>query len=121
MSDRMCDARAPEDASAATTTNAAGRRTARAAELVALVRGHLSGAHRVVIHDLGCGTGSMGRWVAPPTSGRQHWIMCYRDAVLLEQAATNMIDRTADGTPVTVETRRSDITRVSARKGGCRG
>jgi hypothetical protein len=48
--------------------------------------------------------------------------MCDRYAALLEQAATNTIDRTADGTPVTVETRRSDITRVSAfRKGSGRG
>jgi hypothetical protein len=28
---------------------------------------------RWVIHDLGCGTGAMGRWLAPVLPGPQHW------------------------------------------------
>ena len=40
-----------------------------------------------VIHDLGCGTGSMGRWLAPRLPGRQHWIMYDRDPDLLDHAA----------------------------------
>jgi hypothetical protein len=101
---------------------------ARAAELVGLVRAHLAGAspnvrppgHSAarrtdrVIHDLGCGTGSMGRWLAPQLPGRQHWILYDRDADLLEQAGAEMVDRAADGAPVTVETRQRDITRLTA-------
>jgi SAM-dependent methyltransferase len=106
---------------------------ARAAELVALVRPHLAGAspnvrppghsaalrtelraRPMVIHDLGCGTGSMGRWLAPQLPGRQHWILYDRDADLLEHARAQMVDRAADGAPVTVETRQRDITRLTA-------
>lgn len=87
---------------------------ARAAELVGPVRRHLAGASRVVIHDLGCGTGSMARWLAPQLPGRQHWIMCDRDGDLLEQVAIEMPGRAADGAPVTVETRQCDITRLTA-------
>jgi hypothetical protein len=36
-----------------------------------------------------------------------------RDAVLLERAAADMIDRGTDGSPVTVETRRHDVTRLA--------
>ena len=60
-----------------------------------------------MIHDLGCGTGSMGRWLAPRLPGPQHWVLHDRDADLLDAAAP---------TPrrgVTVETRRSDITRLT--------
>jgi SAM-dependent methyltransferase len=68
----------------------------------------------MVIHDLGCGTGSMGRWLAPQLPGRQHWILYDRDADLLEHARAEMVDRAADGAPVTVETRQRDITRLTA-------
>jgi Methyltransferase domain len=87
---------------------------ARAPELVEPVRRHLAGAPRVVIHDLGTGTGSMGRWLAPQLPGPQHWIMYDRDAELLERAMADMIDTAADGAPVTVETRQRDITRLTA-------
>jgi trans-aconitate methyltransferase len=87
---------------------------ARAAELVDPVRRHLAGSSRVVIHDLGCGTGSMARWLAPQLPGRQHWILCDRDEDLLEQAAVDMPGQAADGAPVTVETRQCDITRLTA-------
>ncbi len=52
---------------------------ARAPELVELLRVHLAAAARPgtpsVIRDLGCGTGSMGRWLAPKLSGPQLWIL----------------------------------------------
>jgi SAM-dependent methyltransferase len=60
---------------------------ARSAELVDLVRPWLSGSSPVVIHDLGCGTGSMARWLAPRLGLPQHWVMYDRDADLLEYAA----------------------------------
>lgn len=67
-----------------------------------------------MIHDLGCGSGSMGRWLAPQLSGPQHWVMYDHDPELLAHAAANMVGSAADGSPVTVETRQADITRLSA-------
>lgn len=58
-----------------------------------------------VIHDLGSGTGSMRRWLAPQLPRPQHWIMYDRDSELLEHA------RLMDGS---VETRMTDITRLTA-------
>lgn len=65
-----------------------------------------------VIHDLGCGTGAMGRWLAPLLPGPQHWVLHDRDADLLEVAAGQLPGRAADGAAVTVEARRSDIARL---------
>ncbi len=59
-----------------------------------------------MIHDLGCGTGAMGRWLAPLLPGPQHWVLHDRDADLLEVAAADAPGPAADGAPVTVEARR---------------
>ena len=59
-----------------------------------------------MIHDLGGGDGSMGRWLAPRLRGPQHWVVHDRDADLLERAAATPPAR------VTVETRQSDVTRL---------
>jgi trans-aconitate methyltransferase len=61
-----------------------------------------------VIHDLACGSGSMGRWLAPLLSGPQHWILHDLDADLLALAATDV----PNGALVEVETRVSDITQL---------
>ncbi|MBG0561221.1 class I SAM-dependent methyltransferase [Actinoplanes aureus] len=76
---------------------------ARAADLV----GELPGPVRV-IRDLGCGTGSLGRWLAPQLPAPQHWIMTDRDPALLKLAA--------DGMPaeVTVSTDLRDVTALTA-------
>jgi hypothetical protein len=87
---------------------------ARAPELVEPVRRHLAGRPRTVIHDLGSGTGSMARWLAPRLPGPQHWVLHDRDADLLERATADGIGTAADGAPVTFETRRSDLTRLTA-------
>jgi hypothetical protein len=87
---------------------------ARAGELVDQLVRQLAGGARLEIHDFGCGTGSMGRWLAPRLPGRQHWIMYDRDGDLLEYAAAAMVDRAADGAPVTVEVRQGDVTRLTA-------
>src|SRR6266498_707096 len=87
---------------------------ARAADLVEPVRRHLAGRPRAVIHDLGSGTGSMGRWLAARLPGPQHWIMYDRDPHLLDRATAGMTGTAADGAPVTVETRQRDITRLTA-------
>jgi Methyltransferase domain len=61
----------------------------------------------LVIHDLGGGSGSMGRWLAPRLPGPQHWVVHDRDPDLLELAVA--------GAPegVSVEARRSDVTRLA--------
>jgi hypothetical protein len=66
-----------------------------------------------VIHDLGGGSGAMGRWLAPRLPGPQHWVVHDRDADLLKLAAAAAPGPAADGAAVTVETRRSDITRLA--------
>ncbi|MFE7775393.1 methyltransferase domain-containing protein [Streptomyces sp. NPDC057445] len=68
----------------------------------------------LVIRDLGCGTGSMGRWLAPRLNGPQHWILHDHDPDLLELAAARMPRTAADGSPVTVTTERGDIARLTA-------
>ncbi|WP_351222631.1 class I SAM-dependent methyltransferase [Streptomyces sp. NPDC002133] len=68
----------------------------------------------LVIRDLGCGTGSMGRWLAPRLEGPQHWILHDHDPDLLDLAAESMPRTAADGSPVTVTTERSDIARLTA-------
>lgn len=70
---------------------------------------------RWLIHDLGGGTGSVGRWLAPLLPGPQHWVVHDRDADLLAIAAADAPGPAADGAPVTVEARRSDI--ISLRAG----
>lgn len=67
---------------------------------------------RWVIHDLGCGTGAMTRWLAPRLAGAQHWVVHDRDADLLALAAARLTGCAADGTGVTVEPRHADITRL---------
>jgi SAM-dependent methyltransferase len=83
---------------------------ARSSELVSRVRLHLAGAPRLVVHDLGCGTGSMARWLAPRLGGLQHWVMYDRDPELLRHAATGL----AELRDVTAETRPRDITGLTA-------
>jgi hypothetical protein len=65
----------------------------------------------LLIHDLGCGTGSMARWLAPQLSGPQRWVQHDRDVELLEEAATNP-PASATGANVVLETRSDDITRL---------
>ena len=85
---------------------------ARATELVEHLRPHLPATGRQVIHDLGCGTGAMGRWLAPLLRGPQHWVVHDRDAELLEIAAADLPGPAADGASVMIEPRESDITRL---------
>ncbi|MFE6419722.1 SAM-dependent methyltransferase [Streptomyces rochei] len=67
----------------------------------------------LVVHDLGCGTGSMGRWLAPLLDGAQHWVLHDRDPYLLHFAAVGTPRSAADGSRVTVETRRGDLARLT--------
>jgi hypothetical protein len=84
---------------------------ARSAELAERLGRHFATAGRLVIHDLGGGSGAMGRWLSPRLPGPQHWVVHDRDAGLLKLAAAG-----APGPPVVrVEARRSDITRLTPR------
>lgn len=85
---------------------------ARARELLEPLERALPDGRPRVIHDLGCGTGAMGRWLAPRLPGPQHWILHDRDADLLRRAAADLPRPGPDGAPVTVETRRSDVARL---------
>src|SRR5262249_29831996 len=64
------------------------------------------------IHDLGGGSGAMARWLAPRLPGPQHWVVHDRDADLLELAVADAPGAADGGGAVTVEARRSDITRL---------
>ncbi len=80
---------------------------ARSAALAARAARQLPAARPLVIHDLGGGSGAMGRWLAPRLPGPQHWIVHDRDADLLDLAVAS----TPPG--VTVEARCSDVTRLA--------
>lgn len=67
-----------------------------------------------MIRDLGCGTGSLGRWLAPRLPGPQHWILHDRDTALLARAEHDLPTAAADGTPVTVEVAPGDLTGLDA-------
>jgi trans-aconitate methyltransferase len=82
---------------------------ARSAELAERLARHVVTAGRLVIHDLGGGNGAMGRWLAPRLPGRQHWVVHDRDADLLERA----VAARPESASVTVEPRRSDVTRLT--------
>jgi hypothetical protein len=55
---------------------------ARSTELAERLARHVTGP--LVIHDLGGGSGSMGRWLAPLLPGPQHWVIHDRDPALLK-------------------------------------
>ncbi len=86
---------------------------ARARDLVTELVERLPATGGRVIHDLGCGTGAMGRWLAPLLSGPQRWVMHDRDRELLQIAGAAPPGPAADGAAVTVETRCSDIVRLA--------
>jgi hypothetical protein len=56
----------------------------------------------------------MGRWLASCLDGAQHWILHDRDPYLLHFAAVASPRTAADGSRVTVETRRGDVARITA-------
>jgi SAM-dependent methyltransferase len=74
---------------------------ARSAELVKMLP---EGIHTV--RDLGCGTGSLARWLAPLLPGVKRWILVDRDPALLDHAVAI--------TPFPVETTTGDVTELTA-------
>jgi hypothetical protein len=82
---------------------------ARSAALAERLRWHLPAAGRLVIHDLGGGSGAMGRWLAPRLPEPQQWAVHDRDPDLLKLAVT----ASAGSDVVSVEARLTDITRLT--------
>jgi hypothetical protein len=78
---------------------------ARSGELAERLARHLAGP--LVIHDLGGGSGAMGRWLSSWLPGPQHWVVHDRDADLLEIAVAD------PPASATVEARQSDIARLT--------
>jgi len=91
---------------------------ARSTELVEILRPHLAGPARagrpLVVRDLGCGSGSMGRWLAPRLRGPQTWVLHDRDPELLEIAAAGLPGTAADGAPVVARTEEGDLAGLRA-------
>jgi hypothetical protein len=58
---------------------------ARAGELLEPLKARRSGG-RLVVHDLGAGTGSMRRWLSPRLGVPQRWVLHDRDPDLLQRA-----------------------------------
>lgn len=72
----------------------------------------LSPAGPLAVHDLGSGTGSMLRWLAPRLPGPQHWTLYDRLPGLLDAARrTSTVDMF--GTPVGIATTARDITTLT--------
>ncbi|MEU8686243.1 class I SAM-dependent methyltransferase [Streptomyces sp. NPDC048611] len=68
----------------------------------------------LVVRDLGCGIGSMGRWLAVRLPGPQEWVLHDLDPDLLALAGARMPVTAADGTPVTATTARGDLAALTA-------
>ncbi|GAA5111647.1 class I SAM-dependent methyltransferase [Pseudonocardia adelaidensis] len=62
----------------------------------------------LVVRDLGCGTGSMGRWLADRLPRPQHWLLHDRDPALLDRAMASL------PAGVSAEPREGDLTGLDA-------
>ncbi|MGW1894850.1 methyltransferase domain-containing protein [Streptomyces sp. NPDC002004] len=96
--------------------DAAARSTELAARLHDRLAGRAGLTGELVVHDLGCGTGSMGRWLAPrlPAGRPQRWVLHDHDADLLALAAQRTPRTAGEGSTVTVTTRQGDLTGLTA-------
>jgi hypothetical protein len=86
---------------------------ARAGDLVDEIRPGRPAGRRLMIHDLACGTGSMLRWLAPQLRAPQHWIVQDLDADLLAALDAAPSVMAGDGSRVTTQVRRGDVTRLN--------
>jgi trans-aconitate methyltransferase len=109
----MAIAKAPRYSSTWLELREAADAEARAVDLAEHVHRLLAGSGPLVIHDLGCGTGSMSRWLSPRLPEPQHWVLHDRDPDLLEIAAENLPDGGVPGW-VSSEARLGDLTAITA-------
>ncbi len=87
---------------------------ARATELLEPLREQLPRGEELVVRDLGCGTGSLGRWLAARLPGTQRWILHDHDTDLLTHARGSLPATALDGSPVTAVAEQRDITALRA-------
>lgn len=71
-------------------------------------------ARPIVVHDLGSGTGSMMRWLAPLLPGPQEWVLHDWNPNLIERAADGVRPCDSGNQPVAVSTRVTELARLSA-------
>jgi hypothetical protein len=84
----------------------------RSRDLAMAAAGQLA-AGPIVIHDLGSGTGSMMRWLAPQLPGPQTWVLHDWNAPLIERAMrAGATDR--EGRPVSVRTRSGELAHLES-------
>lgn len=99
--------RAPADA-AARSTGLARALSRLVEERAATGRTLELAAPEVVVHDLGAGTGSMTRWLAPHLPGPQRWVLRDGDAGILSHLDLHtVVDAT--GRPVVADTLVEDL------------
>ncbi|MEV0679142.1 class I SAM-dependent methyltransferase [Actinosynnema sp. NPDC050436] len=82
---------------------------ARSVGLADLARDRVLNRDPVVVRDLGCGTGSMGRWLSARLGGAQHWVLHDRDPRLLAVAGAAVT-----GPGVTTRTAEGDLSALRA-------
>jgi hypothetical protein len=88
---------------------------ARSTELVRRLTPRLA-LGELVVHDLGSGTGSMTRWLAPQLPRAQHWVLHDLDETLLAHAfARTAALRFEDGA-ISISTKHGDVTRIDAHE-----
>jgi len=68
----------------------------------------------LTVHDLGSGTGSMMRWLAPRLPGPQTWVLHDWNEQLVQRAGEAGIPDDADGRPVAIRTRVGELVEVGA-------
>ena len=81
---------------------------ARSRELALAAAGRL-GPGPIVIHDLGSGTGSMMRWLAPLLPGPQTWVLHDWNSDLVEHATNGVVPLDRERRPVSVSTRSGEL------------
>lgn len=67
----------------------------------------------IVIHDLGSGTGSMMRWLAPLLPGPQSWVLHDWNPELTERANDAAVPLDREGRAVSVSSRNEELARLT--------
>ncbi len=86
---------------------------ARSAALADIVPGLLDPGP-LTVHDLGSGTGSMMRWLAPRLPGPQTWVLHDWNANLTARASEGPRPRDRSGRPVALRSRIGELDRLDA-------
>ncbi|WP_376690660.1 class I SAM-dependent methyltransferase [Wenzhouxiangella sp. EGI_FJ10409] len=86
---------------------------ARSDELAGLVAERLGSRVPLRVLDLGAGTGSNLRWLAPRLPGPQDWLLLDHDAQLLDRAHALAAPVSLDDRPIRVATRCADLAELS--------